>query len=154
MKHRFLLDENILYLAIYGVDAQGRSDSAATDLVRRIGANCHTIVLNNLLRDRYWVPITAALRENRRPKALEPIAFIVQLQMNSLKWWLELDDCPRIPEGALIPAEDVHIVRLALLSQAKIVTADSELRIAVNRSGGLGVQAITPGEALILSLDS
>src|ERR1700691_5919190 len=120
------------YFAIYGLDAHDRPDLTSTELVRRIGANCHTIVVNNLLRERYWVPINSAFRAGRRPKALEPTAFIVQLQMNSLKWSFETEDCPELPEGIAIPAEDIHIVRLALLSRSKIVTADDELRMAVN----------------------
>lgn len=154
MKHRFLLDENILYFAIYGVDAQGQGNLDATELIKRIGANCHTIVLNNLLRARYWVPINAAFRENRRPKALEPAAFIVQLQQNSLKWSLEIEDCPKLPDDVVVPAEDAHIVRLGLLSRAKIVTADDELRRAINSSVKLGLEAITPREALLPASDS
>lgn len=154
MKHRFLLDENILYFAIYGVDEHDHSDSTSTELVRRIGANCHRIVINNLLRQRYWVPINGAIREGRRPKAMEPASFIVQLQMNSEKWSLELSECPELPAGVGIPAEDVDIVRLALLAQTKIVTGDGKLRTAVNNAPSLGLQALTPDEALLLAADS
>lgn len=154
MKHRFLLDENILYFAIYGVDEHDHADQTSTELVRRIGANCHRIVVNNFLRQRYWVPINQAIREGRRPKAMEPVSFIVQLQMNSEKWSLELSDCPELPEGVVVPGEDLDIVRLALLAQTKIVTGDGKLRAAVNGSPVLGLQALTPGEALVLAADS
>ena len=154
MKHRFLLDENILYFAIYGVDEHDRPDRTSTELVRRIGANCHRIVVNNFLHRRYWVPINKALTEGRRPKAMEPVTFIVQLQMNSEKWSLELDDCPELPAGVAIPNEDIDIVRLALLAQAQIVTGDGRLRAAVNSAPVLGLRALTPSEALTLAADS
>jgi hypothetical protein len=154
VKHRFLLDENILYFAIYGVDEHDQPDLTSAELVRRIGANCHRIVVNNFLRERYWVPINQAINEGRRPRAMEPVSFIVQLQMNSEKWSLELSDCPELPAHVDVPAEDIHIVRLALLSQTIIVSGDAELRAAVNGTPVLGLRALTPSEALVLAADS
>ncbi len=154
MKHKFLLDENILYFAIYGVDEHNESDLTSTELVRRIGANCHRIVVNTLLRERYWIPISRAINEGRRPKAMSPIAFIVQLQMNFEKWSLELGDCPELPARTNVPAEDIYIVRLALLSQTVIVSGDAKLRASVNGTPTLGLRALTPSEALVLAADS
>lgn len=54
----------------------------------------------------------------------------------------------------VVPAEDVEIVRLALLAQTRIVTGDAELRTAVNDSHALGLQALTPAEALELAAES
>lgn len=94
------------------------------------------------------------MREGTRPKALEPVSFIVQLLKNSEKLAWEHDDPPDMPAGAAVPAEDVEIVRLALLARARIVTGDGDLRDAVNGAASLGLEAITPAEALQFAADS
>ena len=85
---------------------------------------------------------------------MSPIAFIVQLQMNFEKWSLELGDCPELPANTNMPAEDIYIVRLALLSQTVIVSGDAKLRASVNGTPTLGLRALTPSEALVLAADS
>jgi hypothetical protein len=154
VKHRFLLDENILYFAIYGVDEHDRPDQTSTELVRRIGANCHRIVVNQFLVDRYWHHLTGIMRDGKRGRAMEPVSFVVQLLKNSEKLGREHDECPELPAGVVVPAEDVEIVRLALLAQTTIVTGDSDLRSAVNGAQALGLRALAPSEALIPAADS
>ena len=154
MKHKFLLDENILYFAINGVDENDAPHETSTILVTRIGLNCHTIVVSQFLLDRYWVHINHILRQGRRARALEPVVFINQLLKNSQKWAVEWSECPPLPGGVVVPAEDVAIVRLALLAGARIVTGDSDLRLAVNGSAALNLQAVTPSEALVFAADS
>jgi hypothetical protein len=154
VKHKFLLDENILYFAINGVDENDAPDETSTILVTRIGLNCHTIVVSQFLLDRYWVHINQILRQGRRARALEPVVFINQLLKNSQKWAVEWSECPPLPGGVVVPAEDIAIVRLALLAGARIVTGDSDLRLAVNGSVALNLQAVTPSEALVFAADS
>ena len=154
MKHRFLLDENILHFAIKGVDRDGNPDRTSTQLVQLVAHNCHSIILNEFLRGRYWFHVNQLITERDRTFALEPVFFIVQLLKNSLKWVLRSEECPQLPQGAPIPNEDIEIVRLALLAGAVIVTGDEDLQTAVNNSAGvLHIQALTPGQALNLAED-
>jgi hypothetical protein len=154
VKHRFLLDENILYFAIFAVDERDLPDTTSTELVRRIGANCHRIVINASLAERYWSHINGMLRSGTRATATEAVRFINELLKNSEKLWREYDECPELPAGVQVPAEDVHIVRLALLAQTKIITGDADLREAVNGAPALKLEALTPREALDLAADS
>lgn len=154
MKHRFLLDENILHFAINGVNEHEQADDTSTTLVKQIGLNCHSIVVNKFLLARYWRQMTNIQREVRRSRALEPVAFINQLLMNAQKWTLQLEELPALPETAVIPAEDVEIVRFALLAKARVITGDAELRRAINACPALELRALTPEEALPYAADS
>lgn len=153
MKHRFLLDENILHFAIKGVDNKNRPDTSSTELVRLIGQNCHKIVVNKFLLDRYWLQIVRIQKERVR-FATEPVSFINELLRKAEKWSFEYADCPDVPEAAKVPAEDIEIVKLALLAHVIIVTGDGPLRTAVNSVPTLEIKAITPPEALLLAKDT
>lgn len=153
MKHKFLLDENILHFAIKGVDEYDQPDLTSMELVLRIARNCHKIVVNNFLRQRYWFQIKR-IRSERRPPALEPVSVIKQIVHNSEKWSFEYADCPEIPAGVSVPLEDVEIVRLALLARVLIVTGDGPLTLAVNSAPALGIKAITPADALALARET
>jgi hypothetical protein len=148
------LDENVLYFAILGVDEHDNDNSTSTRLVQLIGANCHRIVVNPHLIDRYFRHLLRIGRDKRRASALEPVAFIRELLANSEKLTPEYGDCPELPEAATVPSKDEHIVRLAMLSRAMIVTGDGDLKDAVRRETSLGLKAVTPNEALAFASDS
>lgn len=149
MKHNFLLDENILYLAIKGVDDHDNPDSAAEELIRLIAQNCHTITYHDALR--YWYHL-AGLKGVRSP-ALEPLFFINELIKNSAKIRPEYSNLPDLPIGAKIPSEDIHVVRIALIARPLIVSSDRELREAINSQASLQLRALTPREALTFATD-
>jgi hypothetical protein len=148
VKHKFLLDENILHFAINGMDEHNQKDDTSTILVQQIGANCHKILVNRFMLDRYWRQITTIIRDGRRPRALEPIAFINQLLNNSLKWFVDARDLPDLPEDARIPAEDVDIVKFAMLTQAVVISGDSDLREGINGCPAMGIRAVSQKQAL------
>ena len=145
MKHKFLLDENILHFAIKGVNDQGRDDPAASDLIRLIGGNCHSIATNAELWSRYWQHLPNLLRTGSSGPA--PLQFI-NLLKNSQKLFWEPDDPPIIPSEASIPRKDIPIVSLAILSNALLVTTDGPLRDAILGYPALGLTALTPYEAI------
>lgn len=153
MKHRFLLDENILHFAIKGVDRNDRPDTSSTEVVRLIAQNCHTIVVNKFLLDRYWRQIARIQKEKVR-FAAEPVTFINELLRKAEKWSFEHAECPTLPDGLTVPAEDIEIVRLALLARVVVVTGDEPLTLAVNSAATLEIRAITPAEALSLAADT
>lgn len=152
MKHRFLLDFNIIYHAVRGVDEHDQPDSTCAELLLLIGRNCHTIVVNGYLYEQYLARIYQLF--NTKAPALPPIYFIGQLLFKAEKFSQETNDLPLIPAGVAIPREDIQIVRSTLVSQPILVAADEELCDAVNNSPVLGVRAVRPAEALVLAQDS
>ena len=66
----------------------------------------------------------------------------------------EHENPPALPANNLIPAEDVEVVRAALISHPKFITADRELREAINRCEALHLTAMEPADALVLAQDS
>ncbi len=152
MKHRFLLDFNIIYHAVRGVDEHDQPDTTCAELLLLVGRNCHRIVVNSYLYEQYLARIYQLF--NTKAPALPPIYFVGQLLFKAEKFSQEMNDLPLIPEGVSVPREDIQIVRSTLVSQPILVAADKELRDAVNNNPILGVRAIRPVEALVLAQDS
>lgn len=148
MAQRFLLDENILYEAIRGVDKYDNPDGTAAELLRRIYEICHVIVIHHSLLDRYWAHLSP-LAQNHAT-ALEAIQFINDFIKNSSKCILEYDELPDLPEEAKIPEEDIPIVRAALISRPTIITDDEELQTSIRAHVGLSLAAHSPSQALEL----
>ena len=146
MKHRFLLDENILHHGIKGVDRHDNPDFTATTVLRLIAANCHTIVINRDLLSRYWTHLQELFRAPA--PVLQPVFFVREFLQNSDKRALEYVDPPELPTGVTIPAEDIHIVRAALVSRPVIVSADEELVEKINAQPPLGLEALNPNDAI------
>ncbi len=152
MKHKFLLDIMILYHGIKGVDDHDNPDSTSTDLLRLIRQNCHTILVDRTLAEKYLSHVNELFRQ---PSHLtEASLFITEFIGNSAKMKREELDPPRLPGGAKVPPEDEYVVRAALISHPFVVTAEQRLKDAINNFSGLGLKAITPGEALELAKDS
>jgi hypothetical protein len=152
VKHRFLLDFNIIYHAVRGVDEHDQPDMTCAELLLLIGRNCHTMVVNSYLYEQYLARIYQLF--NTKAPALPPIYFVGQLLFKAEKFSQEMNDPPLIPDGVSVPREDIQIVRSALASHPILVAADGELRDAVNKSPILGVRAVRPAEALVLAQDS
>ncbi len=149
MKHNFLLDENILYHAVRGVDEHENPDHTATELLFLIAKNCHRITLSTELLPRYWHHLKRLVREPA--PALQPVYFMTQFIKNSAKAAVEYSNPPELPAEVRIPAEDVHVVRAAMMVNAVVVTADGELREAINSQPALQLRALNPAEAIELA---
>ncbi len=63
MKHKFLLNEMLIYPAVKGVGEKDYPDSTAAELVRLIGENCHTLVAHRVLRTGIRTMSTNSLRD-------------------------------------------------------------------------------------------
>jgi hypothetical protein len=112
VKHRFLLDENVLYHAIRGVDRHNNFDLTCTELLVRISRNCHKIIVSTFLWQRYTVRVNAL--KQHRPGVLQPAFVLGELIYNSAKFVAEYNNPPQLPASCHIPAEDVDIVRAAM----------------------------------------
>jgi hypothetical protein len=146
VKHSFLLDENILYHSIKGVDLNGNLDLTAMELVVLIAKNCHSIRYNAFLLGRYRNHL--ANLKNEPQKFLQPAFFETFFFGNSLKAVREDANPPHLPTSANIPNEDIDVVRAALISRPKFVTNDPDLRDAINACQALHLTAITPAQAV------
>ena len=150
MRLTFLLDENILYHAFRGVDKHDQPDLAAQELVAAIAKICHGICVHPCLSERYHT-VFKKLREHP-PRSSAAVRFLKELLHNSSKRGYEVGDLPTLPEGVELPREDEEIVCAALISKPVFVTADDELKDAINNQHDkLGLEALDASKALALA---
>lgn len=152
MKHRFMLDLNIIYHAILGVDEHDAPDTTCAELLLLIGKNCHKIVVNTYLHGEYLARIYSLY--NTKAPGLPPIFFVNQLLFKAEKFVQETEELPEFPADVGVPHEDIVIVKSALVSHPLLVAADAELRTAVNSNPSLRLNALSPTQALNLARDS
>jgi hypothetical protein len=146
VKYLFLLDDNILYFAIRGVDRHDNPDDTAARLVHTIVEVCHSLVIHDVMRPRY-IKILERLRRER-PSHLPPGYFFNQLLKRADKRTFEFEDLPPLPAGCNVPREDEYLVQAALISRPLLVTGDEPLYNALKNHPGLGIEVLWPHEAL------
>ncbi len=146
MRHHFLLDENILYHAIRGVDRHYLRDDTAARLIQTIVEVCHSLVIHGDIMAKY-LKIIERLRQDRSSYS-QPVDFIKQLLFRADKRTLHYQELPKIPAGCNIPREDEYIVQAALIIQPLLVTADEPLYDALKKHPELGIEVLWPHEAL------
>ena len=153
MKHRFLLDVMVIYFAIEEKDDRGEADETCAEFIRLIGTNCHSIIVDRVLADKYWAHASELFK---RPSLLtQASSFITQVLVNSSKLMLETAEAPGLPPGVRVPKEDEYLVRAALTSKPIVVTAERKLLNAINsQAADLHLKAVTPAEALELAKDA
>jgi hypothetical protein len=148
VRHNFLLDENILYHAIRGVDRHDNPDDTAARLIRTIVEVCHSLVVHDVVRVRYLKKLDE-LKRVRAPH-LPPSYFFNQLLNRADKRTFGYDDLPPLPERC----SDVHwkdrdLVRAAMISPPLFVTGDEPLYKALKNHPELGIKVLWPEEALL-----
>ncbi len=146
MRHRFLLDENIIYHAIRGVDRHDNPDRTATRLILAIVKICHSLVVHNDILVRY-VRILERLKHDRAPH-LDPGYFFNLLFKRADKRTIDYDALPELPPDCMVPRKDEYLVRAALVSHPLLVTADEALYDAVKKNPELAIEVLWPDEAL------
>ena len=153
MTPRFILDENVVILAQQGLDEKGAPSPVCGELVQQIIEICHTIVVDDLLWDRFD-------NQLRRPGHQHPQAgpYLLRVLWNALTIVNKVDGlghtAPSFDEEGSIPpgsTDDTYIVRLAVESGAILVTTDRALRDDLRESGiqgTYGLTVVSPDEAL------
>lgn len=153
MKHRFLLDINIVYYAVKGVDENRRPDETCVDLFRLILLNCHTMRMDDVVLGKYKEHLAWLQRD--RESVVESLRLVISLFQNSQKAVLEPGDPPGLPQGIQFPKKDEYVVRAALMSQPTVVTSDIALKRSISENAAtLGFTAIGPAEALELAKET
>jgi len=118
VKHRFLLDFNIIYHAVRGVDEHDEPDTTCAELLLLIGRNCHTIVVNSYLFQEYLARLNELF--GTKAPALPPIYFLLQLLLKAEKFSQETEELPPIPQGIEIPHE-VFVERLSIGDRIAVI---------------------------------
>ncbi len=155
MTPRFILDENVVIFAQLGLDEHDHPDTTCADLVQRIINICHTLVVDDVLWQKYDAQLNSL--GHQRP---EMGAHLMRVLLNALLTTDKItgfghDAAPfeeehRVPIGS---QKDTYLVRLAVESGAMLVTADAPLRDGLRDSGleaDYGLTVLTPEQALSL----
>ena len=141
----------VIYRAIKGV-GDGDPDQTSSELVRLIGLNCHAVVADNEVAERYSRHFKELLSI---PSLLyKTTEFLSEVIYNSSKFVAELSPAPELPPGVTVPRGDEYVVKAAVISHPILVTADKRLFRDVNSQSVLGLRALTPAEALELAKDT
>ena len=153
MKHRFLLDINIVYYAVKGVDENRRPDETCVDLFKLILLNCHTMRMDDAVLGKYKEHLAWLQRD--RESVVESLRLVISLLQNSQKAVLEPGDPPSLPQGIQVPQNDKYVVRAALMSRPTVVTCDKALKRSISENAAtLGFTAVGPAEALELAKET
>lgn len=153
MTPRFILDENVFILAQRGLDEYDRPSPVCSDLVQQIIEICYTIVVDDVLWGKLVDQLNRPGYHNLRlgPHLLRILwsAFTIPEKVVGLGHTSPAFDGENaVPPGS---RDDMHIVRLAVESQAILVTTDGNLREDLYSSGIQSVHGLTvvsPEEAL------
>jgi hypothetical protein len=150
VKLRFLLDENVVILAVKQQDDAGREDHTARDLIRAIVAKCHRIVLSFPLWQRSWRKLSGLMQGDYAGS--QAMATVRGLMTNREKIEDDYGALPDVPPDCEVPPKDYEIVQTALRFEALLVTTDRELAASVRDCRlRLGIEVLTPSEALALA---
>jgi hypothetical protein len=142
----------VIYHAIKGVDEAENPDQTSAELVRLIGENCHTVIADDELGERY----SRVLKELLSIPSLlyKTTEFLWEVIYNSSKFVVEPSPAPELPPGVKVPREDEYLVRAALISHPILVTAEKRVLRDVNSQSVLELRAVTPADALELAKDT
>ena len=152
MKHTFVLDENILYLGIRGIDEKGNPDTATQKLLLLIQKNCHKVIVDKELNRRYRKHLKRLEGISSHEPVIPGIENLIRnlLQNNDKVIW-HFSHLGSAPDEETMPRKDIHVVRAGYHFQAAIVTVDEELAQALSSSVSLkneGVTVLHPQEAI------
>lgn len=150
---RFILDENIVILAQRGLDDHDNPSPVCADLIQKIIDICHTIVVDDVLWDKYEDQLNKPAHRD-----LQFGPSLLRVLWNALTIAGKIDGLghtgPSFDEEGLIPAgsrDDTYLVRLAVDTGAILVTTDGALRDDLDTCGITslyGLALVSPEQAL------
>jgi len=145
----------VLYFAVKEVYQGEVPDRTCAELVQLIGQNCHGIVVDMTVKERYDHHLSELLSQ---PQYQTPTAlFLANVVYNPRKFIIETSEAPELPPSVIdqIPREDRYLVRAGLISRPIIVTAEERLLNGINKHRQvLELTAITPAQAVELARET
>ena len=153
MTPRFILDENVVILGQQGLDKYGNANPVCADLIQQIIEICHTIVVDDVLWDKY-------IEQLNHPGYHHPNLgpFLIRSLWNALTVSEKVDGlghtAPIMDGEGSIPSgsqDDAYLVRLAVETRTTLVTTDGTLRDDLVSCGILskyGLTVVSPEDAL------
>jgi len=158
MKYKFIVDENIFYCAVRGVDEHDRKNLSSARFLVYLLKNCHKIYLDKECNSRFQKSILTRIQRISKTKPVLPgmDLLIQEIIHTSEKIIWDFSDSPQFPEEEHIPRKDLYIARCANHFSARIVTLDREFREKINDHaylGSKGVIAIRPEDAIMLVME-
>ncbi len=158
MKYKFIVDENIFYCAVRGVDEYNEKDTSSARFLAYLLENCHKIFLDRECNSRFQKIICAKIQ---RISITEPVLPGIDLLIQDIihtseKIIRDFSESPQFPEEEKMPRKDLYIARCANHFSAKIVTLDKEFSEKINKHAYLrnkGVTALKPKEAITLVME-
>lgn len=153
MKHKFIVDENIFYCAIRGVDEYDNKDTSSARFLVYLLKNCHNICLDEKCNKRFEKTIRIKLGNISKTESVLPgfDLLIQDIVHTSEKIIREFSNSGEFPDDEKIPRKDLYLARCANYFSAKVVTLDMEFRDAVNANSFLkdrGIEALDPKNAI------
>ncbi len=126
MKHKFIVDENIFYCAIRGVDEHNKRDTSSARFLAYLINNCHKICLDEKYNKRFEKTIQKKLGKISRTEPVLPqIDLMIQNMVHtSEKIIRDFSDSGEFPDDKKIPHKDLYLARCANHFSAKVVTLD------------------------------
>ena len=155
MTPSFILDENIVILAQRGQDEHGNTNTECADLVQQIIKICHTIVVDDVLWDKYVEQLNHPdyYQQKTGPFLIRMLydALTISEKVDGIGHIAPtMDDEESIPNGS---QDDAFLVRLAVEKRAILVTTDRSLRDDLASCGiqsKYGLTVVSPKDALSL----
>jgi len=153
MKHKFIVDENIFYCAIRGVDEYDNRDTSSARFLAYLLKNCHKICLDRECNKRFEKTIQTKLGNISKTEPVLPeIDLMIQnIIHTSEKIIRDFSNSGEFPDDEKIPRKDLYLARCANYFSAKVVTLDMEFRGAINANSFLkerGIEALDPKNAI------
>lgn len=156
MKHKFIVDENIFYCAIRGVDEYDNRDTNSARFLAYLLNNCHKICLDEKYNKQFEKTIRIKLGNISKTEPVLPgIDLLIQNMIHTAdKIIRDFYDSGEFPDDEKIPRKDLYLARCANYFIAKVVTLDTEFRDAINANLFLkekGIEALRPEDAIPLA---
>lgn len=158
MKYKFIVDENIFYCAIRGVNEYDKQDTSSARFLAYLLNNCHKICLDEKYNKQFEKTIRIKLGKISKTEPVFPgIDLLIQNMIHTAdKMIRDFCDAGEFPDDEKIPRKDIYLARCANYFSAKVVTLDGEFRDAINANPFLkekGIEALRPEEAIPLVLE-
>ena len=153
MTQRFILDENVVILALKQDNAQGEPDPICRDLFTQIIDICHTIVVDPNLWGKYQQQLSPRSRGVGQEvfQVLPLLDTAARFIPGKIEFRANAEPFPEesnIHQGS---QDDVEVVRLAVETGAMLVTTDESLRHDLDACGvqeHYHLRLLSPSQAL------